>query len=108
MNLDHEKGHHFKQKLTRSLTTITDCAMESVGRGGLAEGGVEMDFNHCTVFPRMSPTDSCDLIIMCVDESLSVGTDRNPAWQSWVRKGKGSRYICLKLGKRFIHQELHS
>lgn len=58
MNLDHEKGHLFKQKLTRSLTTIIDYAMESVGRGGLGDGGAEMDFNHCTVFPKNGPC--CD------------------------------------------------
>ena len=58
MNQDHEKGHLFKQKLTRSLTTIIDCAMESVGRGGLGEGGAEMNFNHCAVFPRNGPC--CD------------------------------------------------
>ena len=55
MNLDHEKGHLFKQKLMRSLTTIINCAMESVGRGGLGDGGAEMDFNHCTVFPKKWP-----------------------------------------------------
>ena len=58
MNLDHEKGHLFKQKLMRSWTTVIDCAMESVGRGGLGDGGAEMDFNHCTVFPRNGPC--CD------------------------------------------------
>ena len=82
MNLDHEKGHLFKQKLTRSLTTIIDYAMESVGWGGLGDGGAEMDFNHCTVFPKNGPC--CDnrpstIMGQLMNVYLLVQIDRNPA-----------------------------
>lgn len=63
MNLDHEKGHRFKTEIDEVLgrSLLQTVLWSQWGGGGLAEGGAEMDFNHCTVFPRNGPVVIIDL-----------------------------------------------